>query len=446
MDLQLRILFFFTVIMFSAEEVKSELKGVEGRFITFPDPVLEFGFLTFQGKTIATVMEGEFEVLEETYKDRLSWNNQTGLFTIRVLQRADSGVYVTDSKKGTVSSTSHQLTVYEPAAAPVVRTLKVKADSCTLLCSVNGTEEMTLLWYKDEKILKRSGPAVCLPLTVQKQDFSSSYRCAAANPLEEKSLIFDATASCRGDGGTSSNTVVSSVSEKAKTDLKGVEGRSITFPDPVLEFGFLTFEGKTIAMVTDGEFEVLEETYKDRLSWNNQTGLFTIRVLQRADAGVYVTDSKKGTVSSTSHQLTVYKPLEVLKVYREYMWLDDCWLECWLNNYEETTLVWYKDDEILKQTGWSSSIKVHRQDFNSSYRCVAVNPVEEKTVRVNVTTLCSSDAPQTWWFLTPLLAFMAVVAFCIICSTIRRKRKRERERERETANQHSYEACSDEAV
>uniref|UniRef100_UPI0037E8F90B uncharacterized protein n=1 Tax=Semicossyphus pulcher TaxID=241346 RepID=UPI0037E8F90B len=150
------------------------------------------------------VKEKKCDILEEIYKDRLFWNNRTGLFTLRGLQRSDSGVYGFDSKKGAVFLTSHRLTVYEPVAAPAVKTVHRSAESCTLLCLVKTAEETTLLWYKDEDILNQSSSALSLPLTVHRQDLNSSYRCVAANPAEEKTLHVNVTTSCTESNNTKS--------------------------------------------------------------------------------------------------------------------------------------------------------------------------------------------------------------------------------------------------
>ncbi|XP_041641974.1 uncharacterized protein LOC121508904 isoform X2 [Cheilinus undulatus] len=201
MELQMRIITSFLLMVSSAaEEVTSELKGVEGGSVTFPDPVMETGFFSYERTTVAIVKDRKFEIFGEAYEDRIFWNNQTGLFTIRGLRRTDSGVYTVDSKKGTVFTRSHKLTVYEPVAAPEVKAVNVSKDNCTLICSVKKAEAMTLLWYKEGKILKQSSLALSLPLIVQ--DFTSAYSCVAANPAEKKTFDVNATSVC-----SSSNNV-----------------------------------------------------------------------------------------------------------------------------------------------------------------------------------------------------------------------------------------------
>ncbi|XP_029138620.2 uncharacterized protein [Labrus bergylta] len=200
MKLHLRIIIFLLVIVSSADvKLKSHQSGIKGGSITFPDP-LENGLFIFQGSSIAEVKDKKIDILEEPFKDRLLWNNKTGLFTIRGLKRNDSGVYSIDPKKGISSKRSHKLSVYESVAAPAVEAVNVSAESCSFLCLVNKTEETTLLWYKDEEIINQSSSALSLPLTVHRHDDTSSYRCVAANPAENKTLHVDVRNICSPGG------------------------------------------------------------------------------------------------------------------------------------------------------------------------------------------------------------------------------------------------------
>ncbi|XP_073331386.1 CD48 antigen-like [Pagrus major] len=147
------------------------------------------------------VNEEKITIFEGKYKDRVLWNKITGLFTITGLQRNDSGIYTIDPKAGGRRA-GYKVTVYESVPTPAVNKVNVSAESCTLLCSVERAEETTLLWYKDEVIVNLSSSALSLPLTVHEQDFSSSYRCVASNPAENKTLPGNASISCRGQNIT----------------------------------------------------------------------------------------------------------------------------------------------------------------------------------------------------------------------------------------------------
>lgn len=102
---------------------------------------------------------------------------------------------------------------------------------------------------------------------------------------------------------------MSSAAEDVGVILKGREGGNITLTDPVVELGFLSHGKKTVAMVTRGEIEIVEDIYKNRLLWNQNSGFFTITDLQRIDSGIYTIDSKKPSVFTASYNLTVYGKL-----------------------------------------------------------------------------------------------------------------------------------------
>lgn len=202
----MRVIVLLVVMRFSAsEEVKKKLTGAVGGNITLPDSVQEKGFLLYERKLIAHVIKGEFDIEEEIYKNRLQWDRNSGLFTLTELQRNDSGIYTVDSKTGKVFTSSYKLTVYDSVPTPAVKKVSVSSESCSLLCLVD--RETTLLWFKDEQILNQSSSALSLPLTVHKQDFSSSYRCVAANPAENKTLPVHVRTTC---GDTNNNDTNSS--------------------------------------------------------------------------------------------------------------------------------------------------------------------------------------------------------------------------------------------
>lgn len=203
----MRVIVLLAVMRFSAsEEVKKNLTGTVGENITLPDSVQEKGYLLYGGTTIADVKGGIFDISEDIYKNRLQWDRNSGLFTLTELQRDDSGIYTVDSKTGKGNrKSSYKLTVYDSVPTPAVKKVSVSSESCSLLCRVD--RETTLLWFKDEQMLNQSSSALSLPLTVHKQDFSSSYRCVAANPAEEKTLPVRVRTTC---GDTDDNDTNSS--------------------------------------------------------------------------------------------------------------------------------------------------------------------------------------------------------------------------------------------
>lgn len=100
--------------------------------------------------------------------------------------------------------------------------------------------------------------------------------------------------------------IVASTSEEVIKNLPGVVGGNITLPDPVTEEGYFLHGLKTISMVDDRKNLILEDIYKGKLHWNQDTGLFTITDLQRHNSGIYTVDSKREKYFSTSYNVTVY--------------------------------------------------------------------------------------------------------------------------------------------
>ncbi|XP_019214968.1 SLAM family member 7 isoform X2 [Oreochromis niloticus] len=204
MESSMRVIVLLVVMRFSAsEEVKKNLTGTVGGNITLPAPVLEKGYLLYGRTIIADVKGGIFDLSEDIYKNRLQWDRNSGLFTLTELQRNDSGIYTVDSKTGNVFTSSYKLTVYDSVPTPAVKKVSVSSESCSLLCLVD--RETKLLWFKDEQRLNQSSSALSLPLTVHKQDFSSSYRCVAANPAENKTLPVHVRTTC-GDTNNDTNS------------------------------------------------------------------------------------------------------------------------------------------------------------------------------------------------------------------------------------------------
>ncbi|XP_038160777.1 CD48 antigen-like isoform X2 [Cyprinodon tularosa] len=209
-----------------------------------------------------------------------------------------------------------------------------------------------------------------------------------------------------------------SPAEELKRNLTGVVGGNITLPDPLMEEGFILDAGKAnnLAMVTEGNLKILDDKFNNKLLWNKDSGLFTITDLQKIDSGVYKIDDKKREISF-SYSLSVYDAAPTPAVETRTVSSDSCWLICSVD--KPTSLMWYKDEEIQNQSSSAVSlpITVYRQDRDSSYRCVAANPAENKTLHVNVTTSCwfiktESGDKRIYW-ITPLVSvgFVIIIAF-----------------------------------
>ncbi|KAF3687120.1 T-lymphocyte surface antigen Ly-9 [Channa argus] len=187
------ILLFFIVMSSSTAAKETILTATEGGKLTLPSSLMDMIFLLYNQAIISMVDKGELKIVNHIYDNRLHWNQSAECFTITDLQKNDSGLYAVQLGS---KVTTYKLTVYERLPAPAVSTVSVNPESCFLLCSVDKAEETKLLWYKDEEVVNQSSSALSLPLTVHKQDFNYSYRCVAANDIEEKTLSVDIQLFC----------------------------------------------------------------------------------------------------------------------------------------------------------------------------------------------------------------------------------------------------------
>ncbi|XP_051801075.1 uncharacterized protein LOC127533053 isoform X12 [Acanthochromis polyacanthus] len=178
--------------------------------------------------------------------------------------------------------------------------------------------------------------------------------------------------------------------EEEKKNLSGTKGGNITLPDPLLERAYLLYGGKDIARVDNGKLYIIKESYTNRLQWNKSSGLFTLTDLQRRDSGIYIIDSIEGKIFAKSFNVTVYDPVAPPAVQTLNVSSDSCYLLCAVDKAAEITLWWYKDQEVVDQSRSAGPLPltVTKQDLRSSYRCVAGNPAENKTLLVDVKTFC----------------------------------------------------------
>uniref|UniRef100_A0A3Q3WK52 Ig-like domain-containing protein n=1 Tax=Mola mola TaxID=94237 RepID=A0A3Q3WK52_MOLML len=191
----------------------------------------------------------------------------------------------------------------------------------------------------------------------------------------------------------------SSHAEEIMKHLVVIEGGSITLPDAVVEKGFLNFGNNVIAMVSEEKLETYEEMDTGTVLWNKTTGLFTITRLQKINSGIYHINSKKGRLFAVSYNVTVYGKLQfylqcdVHSQHSQSPHDENCTLACFVKKTEETTLLWFKNEEIVNQSssGISLLVKVLEQDFGSSYRCVVSNPADEQSIVVDGKIFCSEQ-------------------------------------------------------
>ncbi|KAL1023522.1 hypothetical protein UPYG_G00041930 [Umbra pygmaea] len=201
-DVTIRMRLCFAV----SQTGEERLKQVTGEFITFPIPRKEGGTLVYNTKNIAVVVKGNMDIYQDSFKDRIHWDQETGLFTIRDLKTNDSGIYKVDGRNGIHSS--YQLTVYEPVSSPILTS--AGNESCSVECSVKNDRDVTLSWYRGEEILNRTSSSnlsinLFLPLDEEVKD-RDIYRCEAANPVTKENLTFQFPQFCKGTDFDSERT------------------------------------------------------------------------------------------------------------------------------------------------------------------------------------------------------------------------------------------------
>ncbi|KAM9770392.1 uncharacterized protein ACNS7B_009681 [Menidia menidia] len=199
-----------------------------------------------------------------------------------------------------------------------------------------------------------------------------------------------------------------------KTEELRVVGGNITLPDSVLQNGFLSINGRIIALVRKGEFGIEDDSYVDKIHWNKQTGLFTITDLQISDSGLYNINFDMGPVYSFS--LRVFERVPAPAVRRLNSSSEGCWLLCWVGR--NTSLWWQRGQQVLTHSSSASSLllPVDTRDFSSSLSCVASSPAENKTVQVSGATSCALNPTgdpenrHTGWIFGFVAVFLVNVA------------------------------------
>uniref|UniRef100_A0A4W5RU74 Uncharacterized protein n=1 Tax=Hucho hucho TaxID=62062 RepID=A0A4W5RU74_9TELE len=187
--------FIIDVLCASQQTVQSEtqqVKGIVGQSLSFPERVFKNGYFRHGEDTNAFVLSGQSKIdPEERFKNRLHWDNVTGLFSLSDLQIEDAGVYSVENKDGEKRTSKFNLTLYYVVSKPQVT--ECDSSSCSVVCSVDNEKEVTLTLYREEEILNQtSSPDLTtdpsLRLEVEGKDYNSTYSCVAANPVSNRTV------------------------------------------------------------------------------------------------------------------------------------------------------------------------------------------------------------------------------------------------------------------
>ncbi|XP_038837757.1 SLAM family member 5-like isoform X1 [Salvelinus namaycush] len=178
--------------------------------------------------------------------------------------------------------------------------------------------------------------------------------------------------------------------------VKGVVGQSLSFPERVNKSGNLLHgDLGSIANVYPGKEGkiTLEKRFENRIHLNSVTRYFTLSDLKIDDAGVYTVEDTDGG-GKNKFELTVYNVVSKPQVTGCDS--SSCRAVCSVDNEKEVTLTSYRGEEILNQTSspdlttdLSLYLEVEGKNYNSTYSCVAANPISNETVPVP--KCCSKD-------------------------------------------------------
>ncbi|XP_066518006.1 SLAM family member 5-like isoform X8 [Hoplias malabaricus] len=196
----------FNSVAISTTSGQKVLIRAVGESLQFPTSVPVSGIIDFNDRTIGLVLNKQTDTgLTEEFKNRLHWNNQSGLFTLSDLRMEDSGVYKLESTKEPRITQYHQLNVYDKVSAPRVTNTTTNSSSennlCLLLCSVKNVKELNLYWIKGSVILKQTNSSnphetVHIPLEIQQTD-NDTYSCVASNPVSNQTAVINIKELCQ---------------------------------------------------------------------------------------------------------------------------------------------------------------------------------------------------------------------------------------------------------
>ncbi|CDQ72238.1 unnamed protein product [Oncorhynchus mykiss] len=170
-----------------------EVKGIVGKSLSFPERVFKTGYVRYGEDTTATVINGQSHIdSDERFKNRLHWDNVTGLFSLSDLQIEDAGVYSVENKDGEKRIPKFNLILYYVVSKPQVR--ECDSSSCSVVCFVDNEKEVTLTLYRGEDILNQTSSPdlttdLSLRLEVEGKNYNSTHSCVASNPVSNETVL-----------------------------------------------------------------------------------------------------------------------------------------------------------------------------------------------------------------------------------------------------------------
>ncbi|XP_074784877.1 SLAM family member 5-like [Athene noctua] len=209
-----------------------------------------------------------------------------------------------------------------------------------------------------------------------------------------------------------------------------------------IEWSFSTGAGATIQVAEfgPGGFKRPDpkDQFEDRLEMFNETAL-RIRALERGDSGVYGARIKlhPALVEDQFFNLSVYGPVPAPEIQHQLISLStqECniTLRCRVPAGSDAEAVWQLGSS--PGTPWEQPyegartlrLAVPPSAFNSSFTCVARNPIMERSASIHLDTLCQLQDTRGWrrWHMCPAPLAMGVGAL-LGCAWLQRKKRRKK--------------------
>ncbi|XP_069047768.1 neural cell adhesion molecule 1-like [Lepisosteus oculatus] len=388
--------------------LQREVKGIVGESVTFPSVQVSQIIDLIQGdsatiRTVAGVINGTITNIQPDFKDRVTWDNQSGFFQIRDLRTSDSGVYTVMSLGTQQTSTTFNLTVFNRVSRPQVSRVIRVCESCSLLCSVSNGREVTLSWQREGETLSHtSNPDLNTPLTLplETEGLSHSYSCVASNPVSTETLPVGPEDHCFGLSHSYSCVASNPVSTETLPVRPEEHCLDRVSKPQVSRVSQVSESCSLLCSVSNGREVTLSwQREGETLSHTSNPDLNTPLTLPLETEGLSHSYSCVASNPVSTETLPVrpedhcFDRVSKPQVSRVSQGSESCSLLCSVSNGREVTLSWQREGETLNHTSNPDlntplTLPLETEGLSHSYSCVASNPVSNETLPVRPEEHC----------------------------------------------------------